>query len=349
MSDRVLSGEDGRGRPLGPRQAGGVLGGCGVAVATASSAGAASEAGGDQVEHLRHGQRQGHAGHHQHEDDEDGLLGGPGHVALHGEGAGLPRAGEHGHHHEAVQVVLAHDEGRLDQDLHHQLGQVAAQEVPLDLHLPLVVRVLGQLVLPGSPGARQLFSELVLLVDDVHGVGQVDQRRRGDEDDLQHPEADVRDGEGVVVADVLATGLLGVAHEVRLLVPPHVLRAGAQDHDPEQEQDAHPDLPDHRGVGLDFFQQGRQKAPGSAAGARRDVDHGPPAALHHARQHQSGHQRSNGYVLIHLVQQALLGDLDQALRGGQRLVHAVHQEADVFPHHGLLERLGLGVALGEIG
>lgn len=80
-----------------------------------------------QVEHLHHIEEQGHTGHHKHEDDEDGFLGGPGHVALYGEGTGLLRAREHGHHEKAIQIVLAHDEGGFDDDLGGQLGEVATQ------------------------------------------------------------------------------------------------------------------------------------------------------------------------------------------------------------------------------
>lgn len=123
------------------------------------------------------------------------------------------------------------------------------------------VAVLGLLELLWPIGARQLLPQLVLLLDDVQGMAQVDQRRRGHEDDLQDPEADVRDGEDLVVADVLATGLLGVADKIRLLISPDTFGTCSQNHDPEQEEDAHPDLPNHSGVGLDFFQQCGQKTP----------------------------------------------------------------------------------------
>lgn len=213
-----------------------------------ASPGATSDPGAHQVEHLDDVEDQGDAGYDQHEDDEDGLLCGSGHVALYGEGAGLPGAREHGDHDEAVQIVLAYNEGCLDDDLGEELGQVAPQQVPLDLHLPLVVSVLWQFLQLAPTRTGQLLPHLVLLVDDVHGMAQVDQRRRRHEDDLEDPEADVRNGEGPVVADVLATGLLSVADETRLFVPPNALGTRAQHHDPEQEEDAHPDFPDYRGV-----------------------------------------------------------------------------------------------------
>uniref|UniRef100_A0A8C0FPQ0 Uncharacterized protein n=1 Tax=Bubo bubo TaxID=30461 RepID=A0A8C0FPQ0_BUBBB len=79
--------------------------------------------------------------------------------------------------------------------------------------------------------------------------------------ELEHPVADVGDGEGFVIADVGAARLLGVAHEIRLLVPPHRLPGQAQDEDAEDEEHGEPDLPDHGRVLLDLVQQFLQETP----------------------------------------------------------------------------------------
>ena len=95
----------------------------------------------------------------------------------------------------------------------------------------------------------------------MEDVAQINESRRGDEDDLHHPEADVRNGEGLVVADVLTTGLLGVAGEARLLVAPHLLSGGSQHQDAEDEQHRQPDFAHNGGVFLGTFQQLPQQVP----------------------------------------------------------------------------------------
>uniref|UniRef100_A0A8C0GQN7 Uncharacterized protein n=1 Tax=Chelonoidis abingdonii TaxID=106734 RepID=A0A8C0GQN7_CHEAB len=77
----------------------------------------------------------------------------------------------------------------------------------------------------------------------------------GDEDELQGPEADVGDGEEVVIADVGAAGLLGVAVKVLLLVPPHALRRHHVDQHPEDEDHGEPDAPEGRGIFVHPAQQ----------------------------------------------------------------------------------------------
>uniref|UniRef100_A0A8C3G8E4 Uncharacterized protein n=1 Tax=Cyclopterus lumpus TaxID=8103 RepID=A0A8C3G8E4_CYCLU len=81
----------------------------------------------------------------------------------------------------------------------------------------------------------------------VHGDQQ---GRGGDQDELKRPEADVGDGEEVVVADTVAARLLGVACESGLLIAPHALRRNHQNQDTENEQDREPDATDACGVSV---------------------------------------------------------------------------------------------------
>lgn len=81
-------------------------------------------------------------------------------------------------------------------------------------------------------------------------MAQVDEGGCGDKNDLQHPETDVGDGEGLVVADVLATGLLRVTGEVGLLVTPNFFSCCAQNQDPENEENSQPNLERKKKTGL---------------------------------------------------------------------------------------------------
>uniref|UniRef100_A0A9L0T2U7 Uncharacterized protein n=1 Tax=Equus caballus TaxID=9796 RepID=A0A9L0T2U7_HORSE len=75
---------------------------------------------------------------------------------------------------------------------------------------------------------------------------------RADEKELQHPVADVGDGEGLVIADIGAAGLGRVTLEIRLLVVPHQLAGRAQDEEAEDEKHRQPDLAHHSRVLLDL-------------------------------------------------------------------------------------------------
>lgn len=98
----------------------------------------------------------------------------------------------------------------------------------------LVPPCLSELLLPLSP--------LLLHADNVQHVAQVDERRCGNKNDLQHPEANVGDGEGFVVADILATRLLRVTGEIRLLITPNLFGCCTQNQDAEDKKDSQPNL-----------------------------------------------------------------------------------------------------------
>lgn len=82
----------------------------------------------------------------------------------------------------------------------------------------------------------------------MHDMAEVHERRRGHKDDLHGPEADVGNGERLVIAHIGTTRLFGIAHHFALLVPPHFFHPGSDDHDPEDEEHGHPDLPNNRGM-----------------------------------------------------------------------------------------------------
>ena len=83
--------------------------------------------------------------------------------------------------------------------------------------------------------------------------------------DLEDPEADVRErGEGVV-ADILAAGLLRVAHKVALLVVVDGLATHRRQHDAEDDEHRQPHLAHEGGVLGDLIQQPREEAPAHGA------------------------------------------------------------------------------------
>lgn len=84
---------------------------------------------------------------------------------------------------------------------------------------------------------------------------------RGHKDQLQAPQADVRDGEEVVIADIFAPRLLRVAREVWLLVPPDALCCQNQYGDAEDEKNRQPDLPKTGGVFVDTAQLSVERPP----------------------------------------------------------------------------------------
>lgn len=88
--------------------------------------------------------------------------------------------------------------------------------------MAFLIRVLGIFAKVDLSVTLYVFSHFVFFVDYVKDVSQVDQRRCGDKDDLEDPETNVGDREGVVVADIFTTGLLGVTNHIGLFVTPNL-------------------------------------------------------------------------------------------------------------------------------
>ena len=181
------------------------------------------------------------------EAEEDGFLCGAGGEAVHRVGAGEAATGELGLHLEAVQLPLAHQEANF---CHYAKGHVDDVEPP---YAP----VLSLQLAAGYAGS----GASVPLVVVVHGVHEEDQRGGGDEDNVEHPESVLGDGEGHVVAHLLAARLEGVAGKLLLLVLEQVTGDGSQDQDPEHEHEQEPEAAKHRRVGLEGVEESAEVAP----------------------------------------------------------------------------------------
>lgn len=83
----------------------------------------------------------------------------------------------------------------------------------------------------------------------------------GHENELQGPQANVGDGEEVVVADVGTARLLGVAVKVPLVVPPHPLGCHHIHHHPEDEHHRQPQPPKRSGVLVDPTEESLEGLP----------------------------------------------------------------------------------------
>lgn len=181
------------------------------------------------------------------EAEEDCFLGGAGGEAVHGVRARKAAAGELGLHLEAVQQPLAHQKANFCQYAKGHVDNVKPPQMKL-----FRVALADQLA---------AFGAAVPLVMMVHGIHEENQGRRGDEDDVKHPEPVLGDGEGHVVAHLLAAGLEGVAGELLLLIFKQVTRYSPQDQYPEDKHEQEPETTKHRRVSLEVIKESAEEAP----------------------------------------------------------------------------------------
>uniref|UniRef100_A0A665USY7 Uncharacterized protein n=1 Tax=Echeneis naucrates TaxID=173247 RepID=A0A665USY7_ECHNA len=89
-------------------------------------------------------------------------------------------------------------------------------------------------------------------------MGNNSNRRR---ERLESPQANVRDGEEVVIADVGATWLAGVAIKVSLVINPDTLCSHHKDQHPKDKDHRQPDATKGSGVLVDSTEKTLEKLP----------------------------------------------------------------------------------------
>uniref|UniRef100_A0A8C6HEV5 Uncharacterized protein n=1 Tax=Mus spicilegus TaxID=10103 RepID=A0A8C6HEV5_MUSSI len=92
-------------------------------------------------------------------------------------------------------------------------------------------------------------------------MGIIHRYQTGDQDELQGPEAHVGHGEELIIADVGAAWLLGIADEILLIVVPHLLCRHHIHQHPEDEDHRQPDAAQCRGVLVHTTQDSLEKSP----------------------------------------------------------------------------------------
>ena len=208
----------------------------------------------DEVEDLTDSEDDADGRGPDHEISEDSLLGWPSNVAVYSVGTGLHAAAlDQPWQVEAVPHLVEEVE---EQDLYDELEEEAEQVGPPQPAV-LLARVAVQLgtILP------ILLPVLFLTVLPVSHVHDDQQGGTSDKDELQSPEADVGDGEEVVIADVGAARLARIAIKVLLLVPPDPFGCHHIDQDTEDEDHGEPNATEGCGVFVDPTEQPLQRLP----------------------------------------------------------------------------------------
>ena len=174
-----------------------------------------------------------------HEVGEDALLCWPCDVTVYHVGTRLHVAHDAARHVKVVvDEVQQEEEGHLDNRFEEETEEVGPPQPSV-----LLPRVVIEMDVVAVFGLILAFALLP-----VRHVKNDHERWAGDEDELEGPETSVRDGEEVVVTDVGAAWLAGVAVKVFLVVAPHPLRCHHEHHDPKDEDDGQPDTTEARGV-----------------------------------------------------------------------------------------------------
>ena len=181
-----------------------------------------------------------------HDVEEDFLLCGFAYVTVHGVGTGtLAAAEQYGHPEATVQEVESEQGAHLEGCLEHQADGVGAEQTSINAPFVFVQFLL-------------VFGLPMLSVGHMQGHQQ---GRGGHHNELQCPEAHLRDGKEMVEAGVLTAGLLGVAHKIFLLILPHLLGCRHVHQDPEEEDHREPDAADHCRILVDPTENVLQEAP----------------------------------------------------------------------------------------